>query len=148
MSSPPTSGVAVVGSPVRRDHRGVSARLQGPQVKVFEAAPVAGGLMRLAIPSYRLPIEVVEADVANVTALGVEIAVDSPVEDLEALRADGFDAVLIATGTSRSNELDVPGASLAGSMPALAFIARCQDGKRRPSCAAAAWWSSAAATSR
>jgi len=128
MSKPTDKRVAVVGSGPAGITAAFRLACKGHKVKVFEAAPVAGGLMRLAIPSYRLPIEVVEADVANVTALGVEIAVDSPVEDLEALRADGFDAVLIATGTSRSNELDVPGASLAGSMPALAFMRAAKTG--------------------
>jgi NADPH-dependent glutamate synthase beta subunit-like oxidoreductase len=122
LGKPVNKRVAIVGS----GPAGITAawRLarKGYTVKVFEAAPVAGGFMRLAIPGYRLPVGVVEADLSNVTALGVEIAVDSPVADLEALKAEGFDAVLVATGTSRSNLLDIPGGELAGSMPALDFM--------------------------
>ena len=94
--------VAIVGS----GPAGLTAAWQlarkGYGVKIFEAAPKAGGFLRLAIPAYRLPSEVVERDIANVTALGVEIAVDTPVEDLEALHDDGYDAVLVATGTPLS----------------------------------------------
>ena len=66
--------VAVVGS----GPAGLTAAWQlarkGYGVKIFEAAPEPGGALRLAIPAYRLPAEVVERDVANVTELGVEIA--------------------------------------------------------------------------
>ena len=68
--------VAIVGS----GPAGLTAAWQlarkGYGVKIFEAAPKAGGFLRLAIPAYRLPSEVVERDIANVTALGVEIAVE------------------------------------------------------------------------
>ena len=98
---PPANGkkVAVVGSgPAGLTAAWQLARL-GYGVKIFEAAPVAGGFLRLAIPAYRLPPEVVEQDISNVTGIGVEIATNSPVTDIGALRRDGFDAVLVATGT-------------------------------------------------
>jgi heterodisulfide reductase subunit A-like polyferredoxin len=121
---PPPNGkrVAVVGS----GPAGLTAAWQlarrGYCVKIFEAAPVAGGFLRLAIPAYRLPPEVVEQDISNVTAIGVEIATNSPVSDLEALRRDGFDAVLVATGTPLSTSLNVPGEKLEGVLPGLAFL--------------------------
>jgi heterodisulfide reductase subunit A-like polyferredoxin len=121
---PPPNGkrVAVVGSgPAGLTAAWQLARL-GYGVKIFEAAPVAGGFLRLAIPAYRLPPEVVEQDISNVTALGVEIATNSPVSDLEALRRDGFDAVLVATGTQASTSLNVPGANLDGVVPGLKFL--------------------------
>ena len=52
----------------------------------------------MAIPSYRLPIEVVERDIENVRAIGVEIATNSPVRDVAALKEAGFDAVLPGDG--------------------------------------------------
>ncbi len=115
--------VAVVGS----GPAGLTAAWQlarrGYGVKILEAAPVPGGALRLAIPSYRLPAEVVERDVANVTALGVEIACDTRVDDLDALRRGGFDAVLVATGTPNAARLLVPGEDdLAGIDSALAFL--------------------------
>ena len=91
-------------------------------MKIFEAAPVAGGMMRLAIPSYRLPAEVVERDIANVTALGVEIATGTRVDDLDELKRDGFDAVLLATGTQNALGLRVPGEDLDGVSSGLGFL--------------------------
>jgi len=115
--------VAVVGS----GPAGLTAAWQlarkGYGVKIFEAAPEPGGALRLAIPSYRLPAEVVERDIANVTDLGVEIATDTRVEDLEQLRRDGFDAVLVATGTPNAARLRVPGEEeLDGVRSALGFL--------------------------
>ncbi|MGA2514091.1 MAG: FAD-dependent oxidoreductase [Candidatus Limnocylindrales bacterium] len=114
--------VAIVGS----GPAGLTAAWQlargGYGVKIFEAAPVAGGFLRLAIPAYRLPAEVVEQDISNVTAIGVEIATGTPVTDLEALRRDGFDAVLVATGTPLSTGLNVPGEKLEGVVSGLQFL--------------------------
>ena len=89
---------------------------------IFEAAPEPGGVLRLAIPSYRLPAEVVERDIANVTALGVEIRTNTTVESLDALKQQGFDAVLLATGTHESMRLGVPGEELDGVTAALDFL--------------------------
>ncbi len=108
---PPANGrrVAVIGS----GPAGVTAAWQLPRkgyaVKIFESAPAPGGAMRLAIPSYRLPPEAVEADLANLTDLGVEIVTSARVDDLERLRREGFDAVLVATGTTRAAKLHVRG---------------------------------------
>jgi heterodisulfide reductase subunit A-like polyferredoxin len=115
--------VAVVGS----GPAGVTAAWQlarnGYEVKIFEAAPAAGGAMRLSIPSYRLPAAAVERDLANLGAVGVEIVTNSRVDDLDQLRRDGFDAVLVATGTTRSLELGVPGEKeLVGVRSALDFL--------------------------
>jgi heterodisulfide reductase subunit A len=121
---PPPNGkrVAVVGSgPAGLTAAWQLARL-GYGVKILEAASVAGGFLRLAIPAYRLPEEVVEHDISNVTGIGVEIATNSPVTDLEALHRDGFDAVLVATGTPLSTDLGVPGEKLDGVLSGLQFL--------------------------
>jgi heterodisulfide reductase subunit A2 len=120
--------VAVVGSGPAGLTAAWQLRLRGHEVKIFEAAPEPGGAMRLSIPSYRLPVEVVERDIANVTAIGVEIETNTRVESLDALRADGFDAVLVATGTPVSARLNVPGEELDGVVPALDFLSRMKLG--------------------
>jgi len=114
--------VAVVGS----GPAGLTAAWQlarkGYGVKIFEAAPTPGGMLSLGIPAYRLPNDVVADDVANVTAIGVEIATDTRVEDVAALKNDGYDAVLVATGTHKSVGLRVPGDDLDGVQTALDFL--------------------------
>ncbi len=121
--------IAIVGS----GPTGLTAAWQlartGYAVKIFEAAPVPGGFLRLAIPSYRLPVEVVERDIDNVRAIGVEIATDSPVRDLAALRADGFDAILVATGTHRSTNLGVPGEDRLGVVGGIEFLRKVKLGQ-------------------
>ncbi len=114
--------VAIVGSGPAGLTAAWQLGLRGHRVKIFEAAPEPGGAMRLSIPSYRLPAEVVERDVANVTALGVEIETNSRVDDLEALQRDGFDAVLLATGTPVPVQLGVPREELGAVSPALDFL--------------------------
>jgi heterodisulfide reductase subunit A len=114
--------VAIVGS----GPAGLTAAWQlarkGYEVKIFEAAAKPGGFLRLAIPAYRLPQEVVDQDISNVTALGVEIATSSPVTDLAALHDQGFHAVLLATGTQRSTPLGVPGDDASGVTTGVDFL--------------------------
>ena len=124
VSAPEPNGrrVAIVGSgPAGLTAAWQLARL-GYGVTLYEASPEPGGFLRYAIPAYRLPQDVVERDIANVTALGVTIQTNSPVTDLEALHHSGFDAVLVATGTPRSTTLDVPGEHLTGVRSGLDFL--------------------------
>jgi len=118
--------VAVVGGgPV-----GLSAAhdlaLMGYSVTIFEAAPVAGGMLYLGIPEYRLPRDVVEAQVREILATG-DITLklnhtagrDFMVSDL---RRQGFDAVLIAVGAHRSRDLTIPGVDLDGVYKGIDFL--------------------------
>jgi len=114
--------VAVVGSGPAGLTAAWQLQLQGYGVTIFEAAPEPGGALRLSIPSYRLPAEVVERDVANVTAVGVEIRTNTKVESIDELKQQGFDAVLLATGTHESMRLGVPGEELDGVTSALDFL--------------------------
>lgn len=115
--------VAVVGSGPAGLTAAWHLARQGYRVKVFEAEREPGGMPRLAIPDYRLPVDVVEKDIDNLTRLGVELATGTPVEDLKALRGDGFDAVIVATGTPRGAKVGVPGEDdLDGVRSALEFL--------------------------
>jgi formate dehydrogenase beta subunit len=118
--------VAVVGAgPV-----GLSAAhdlaLMGYSVTIFEAAAVPGGMLYLGIPEYRLPRDVVEAQVREILATGdvtlrlnQRAGKDFSVEDL---RAQGFEAVLIAVGAHRSRDLSIPGVDLDGVHKGIDFL--------------------------
>ena len=121
--------VAVVGS----GPAGLTAAWQlarkGYGVKIYEQAERAGGFLALGIPAYRLPNDVVDDDIGNVTAIGVEIETGVTVEDPAKLKDDGFDAVLVATGTHKAVQLRVPGEDKDGVMSALTFLADVKLGK-------------------
>ena len=124
VAAPEANGkkVAVVGSGPAGLTAAWQLALKGYGVKIFEAAPKPGGMLRLGIPAYRLPNEVIDADIANVTAIGIEIVTDAKVDDVAGLSQQGFDAVLVATGTHRAAGLRVPGEDKEGVTSALDFL--------------------------
>ncbi len=113
---------AVVGS----GPAGLSAAFylarQGHQVTIFESEQEAGGMLRTAIPPYRLPKDVVDRDIKNVTTLGVKIKTGHRITSLPDLKQQGFNAVLIATGASDENGLEVEGNDLDGVMGCMQFL--------------------------
>ena len=121
--------VAVVGSGPACLTAAWQLARNGYRVKIFEAAPEPGGMLRLAIPGYRLPASVVERDIGNVTALGVEIATGTRVGNLEGLRREGYDAILVATGAPVSTRLGVPGEDLDGVVCGLEFLEAAKRGE-------------------
>ena len=84
----------------------------GHGVTVFEALPVAGGMMRVGIPSYRMPYDLVQKEIDDILALGVELRLNHRVDDATALLGDGYDAVFVAVGAHQGVRLPIPGADL------------------------------------
>jgi NADPH-dependent glutamate synthase beta subunit-like oxidoreductase len=105
------------------------ARL-GHAVTVRESAHAPGGMMRYGIPRYRLPREVLDAEVARVLALGVTLELDSPVTDLEATRAEGWDAVFLAVGAQLGRRTYLPAASAARVIDAVSMLHDLEEGQR------------------
>ena len=98
-------------------------RLLGHEVVVFEASPLPGGMMRYGIPAYRLPRDVVAAEIDRIVALGVEIECGRPVDDLEtALEAGGFDAAFLAVGAQRGRHADIPAGDSARILDAVSLL--------------------------
>ncbi len=107
---PPTGKkIAIAGSgPAGLTCAYYLARL-GHSVTVFEALPEPGGMMRVAIPDYRLPKDILQAEIKEIEDAGVEIRVNSPVESVDRLLADGYGAVFLALGAHQGQKIGVAG---------------------------------------
>jgi NADH-quinone oxidoreductase subunit F len=84
----------------------------GYPATVFEALPVGGGMLSVAIPEFRLPRAAIQQDIDYIVKRGVEIKYNTPINTnftIEHLRKDGFAAVFIAAGAQRSQRLGIPG---------------------------------------
>jgi NADH-quinone oxidoreductase subunit F len=124
--------VAIVGGgPAGMSAAYYLARLGYP-VSVFEAMPVPGGMMAIGIPEYRLPREVLRAEIDRIVGLGVELHLDAAMGrdyTLADLEEQGFRAIFLATGASRSRRLGIDGEGLAGVVPATLFLKRVNLGE-------------------
>ncbi|HEU0243720.1 MAG TPA: FAD-dependent oxidoreductase [Candidatus Limnocylindrales bacterium] len=117
--------VAIVGGgPAGMSAAFFLARLGYP-VTVLEAMPVPGGMMAIGIPEYRLPREVLQAEIGRILDQGVELRLDTAMGrdfTLPDLEREGFRAIFLATGASKSRRLGVPGDELRGVIPATRFL--------------------------
>ena len=103
----------------------------GHQVEVRDAGAEPGGMMRYGIPSYRLPRDVLDAEVQRVIALGVRITCEHRVDDLAAEReADGFDAAFVAVGAHLAKRVDIPVRDAGTLLDAVALLRRVASGER------------------
>jgi NADPH-dependent glutamate synthase beta subunit-like oxidoreductase/Pyruvate/2-oxoacid:ferredoxin oxidoreductase delta subunit len=124
--------VAIVGA----GPTGLSAAYQlvrsGYAVTVFEAMPVAGGMMAIGIPEYRLSKQVLQAEIDRILGLGVELKLNTALGrdiSLDDLKSQGYQAILIATGATKSQPLGVAGEDLHGVWPATLFLKRVNLGE-------------------
>ena len=107
------------------------ARL-GHKVSVHEAGPLPGGMMRFGIPQYRLPRQVLDAEVQRIVDLGVDIHYNSKVSDvLKAKRDGGFDAVFLAVGAHIAKRAFIPAGDSARVLDAVAVL-RSMEGEEKP----------------
>jgi NADPH-dependent glutamate synthase beta subunit-like oxidoreductase len=106
------------------------ARL-GHHVTIHEAGPLPGGMMHFGIPAYRLPREVLLAEVRKIEAMGVELVLDHRVEDLLAEMADGaFDAAFVAIGAHLSKRVDIPARDAVRVLDAVSFLRGVSTGEQ------------------
>jgi len=104
--------VAVVGAGPGGMTAAYYLALKGYGVTVFEALPVAGGMMMLGIPRYRLPREVIDREVAMLEELGVTFKFNTRYGEhlsRESLQSEGFEAVFLAIGAHQAFKLNIPG---------------------------------------
>ena len=101
----------------------------GFPVTVFEAMPVAGGMLRLGVPEYRLPTEIIEREVQDIVDLGVDLKLNHRIDDLDDLFKKGFKAVLIAVGAHEGIRLPIPGSNFEGVIINTRFLRDVRLGK-------------------
>ncbi len=107
--------------------------LLGYEVTVFEAQSVAGGMLRLGIPEYRLPRELIRLEINAILSLGVELKLNSAIGrdfTLSDLREQGYQAVYVAIGAHRSRDLRIEGIELDGVLRAVDFLLNVNLGYR------------------
>ncbi len=81
----------------------------GYDVTIFERNATPGGLMRINIPSFRLPATVLDEECDYVIRMGATMKYGTPVDSMKALLAEGYDAVFVGSGAPKGKELDLPG---------------------------------------
>jgi NADH-quinone oxidoreductase subunit F len=96
--------------------------IEGYHVTVFEALPIAGGMMAVGIPDYRLPKKYLNHEIEHITKLGVEIKLNTRIENIPDLFREGYKAVLIAVGAHKGNKIGIYGEDLGGVIDAIDFL--------------------------
>ena len=127
-----TERVAVIGSGPAGLAAAHDLALLGYPVTIFEAASAPGGMLRLGIPEYRLPRDVVQAQIREILDLGPELRLNARLGDfsLGDLRQEGFKAIVLALGLHRSRDLALPGRELDGVMTGIDFLLNVNLGYR------------------
>lgn len=121
-AEPTGKRVAIVGSGPAGLTAGYYLAKRGHGVTLLEASPVIGGMMRTAIPEYRLPVEVLDGEIDGIKKAGVEIKTGVRVDSLDALLSQGYDAVLVATGANSDLPMRIDGEDAPGVMRCLSFL--------------------------
>jgi formate dehydrogenase (NADP+) beta subunit len=125
--------VAVIGSGPAGLACAHDLALLGYPVTIFEAAPVAGGMLRLGVPEYRLPRAVIQLEINAILSLGVELRTGVQLGrdcTLADLRRQGFEAVFLGVGAMRSRDLSVPGMELDGVLRGIDYLLNVNLGYR------------------
>jgi len=141
--SPLPFKVAIVGSGPAGLTAACFLAREGYPVTVFEALPVAGGMMAVGIPAYRLPRDILQSEIQTIEELGVEIRTNTAIGphpahwgekrgvgdlSLDDLRRD-YDAVFVAVGAHGSRRLNIEGEDLAGVLHGVDFLRKVNLGR-------------------
>src|SRR4030042_2149890 len=124
--------VAVIGAGPAGLSAAFYLRKKGHEVTVFDAMPKPGGMMRYGIPFYRLPEEVLEKEINQVLSIGIRLHTNKTLGKgftFEDLKAQGFEAIFIATGLQASRKIKIEGADLPDVFWGVEFLRDLSEGK-------------------
>jgi len=102
----------------------------GHKVTVLEALPEPGGMMRMGIPEYRLPRDILHDEIREIEKTGVEIRLNTRVESLDSLFEQGYQAIFLAIGAHKEMKLGVEGEDLRGVIGCVEFLRRFNLGEK------------------
>jgi len=129
----PDERVAIVGAGPAGLAAAHDLALLGYPVTLFEAQPVPGGMLRLGIPEYRLPRELIKLEINAILSLGVDLKVGQRLGkdfSLGDLRRDGYRAVFLAIGAHKGRDVQAPGVDLDGVLKGVDFLLNINMGYR------------------
>jgi 2-oxoacid:acceptor oxidoreductase delta subunit (pyruvate/2-ketoisovalerate family) len=107
-------------------------RRLGHAVEIREAGPLAGGMMRFGIPKYRLPRDVLDAEIERIRAFGVTITLNSKIANIrDAMERGGFDAAFLAVGAHIAKRAYIPAGEAAKILDAVALL-RSMESEEKP----------------
>jgi NADH-quinone oxidoreductase subunit F len=121
--------VAIVGSGPAGLTCGYYLTLLGYEVTIFESLPVAGGMLALCIPEYRLPKKILDMEIEAIKQTGVTIKTNAKIDDLEDLKKQDYKAIFIATGAHKGFKMGIPGEDVKGVTDAIEFLKAVNLGK-------------------
>ena len=120
---PPTGKkVAVVGSGPAGLTAAFYLAKKGHSVTVFEALPKTGGMMRVGIPRYRLPDQVLDSEIKEIENVGVQIKTNSRIESIDALFKQGYNAIFVGIGAHKGTKGGLKGEDLPGVINGVDFL--------------------------
>jgi NADPH-dependent glutamate synthase beta subunit-like oxidoreductase len=132
--APKSSGksVLIVGAGPSGLSAAYHLRRRGHEVTIREAGPMAGGMMRFGIPKYRLPRDVLDAEVQRILDLGIELRLNSKVSNVEeSMREGDFDAAFLAVGAHIGKRAYVPAGEAAHILDAVSVL-ESMEGQEKP----------------